>query len=206
MDLILLSEKQLTVEESTWDKTSVLDPEALDYYVSLCDAAPYVKDFTVEWCQLRIPFGAFPSKENCLQCVPSPRLPRSLIYGAPLDDEEAFLFQHYVNHVAFIMMPYEDKRNPWRSSYPAVALYYMSHHQKFLYSALLAQAAFNLAHLGQNRERMLELATKFYTSAMKDLRNGLMTNHKDYGSFIAAIMTLMFVEVLCVQSYIFDHY
>lgn len=128
--------------------------------------------------------------------MPAPcKLSRSLIYGTPLKDDEAFVFQHYVNHVAYIMMPYEDSRNPWQSSYPAVALYHMSKHQRSLCMALLAQAAFNLAHLGCQHQRMLELAIKYYASAMEELRFSLMEQQKDYGTFIACIMTLMFVEV-----------
>jgi hypothetical protein len=96
-----------------------------------------------------------------MQSVPPPsKLSRSLIYGFPLKDEEAFLFQHYVKHVALLMIPFIDNRNPWRSSYPAVALYHMPRNQKSLHQALRAQAAFNLAHLYCGRERLASLAAK----------------------------------------------
>lgn len=173
-----------------------MDSEELDYFLTLCDAAHYVKDFTVEWSpESRVPFGAFPTKNYRLGITPTPTtLTRTLIYGTPLQDEEAFLFQHYVNHVAYIMMPYEDSRNPWRTSYPAVALYYMSQNQRSLCMALLAQAAFNLVYLGCGRPRMLDLATRYYTSAMGELRASLLEQQKDYGAFVASIMTLLFVE------------
>jgi hypothetical protein len=135
-------------------------------------------------------------EQLALKGTPSPStLPRSLLYGTPLKDEEAFLFQHYVNHVAFLMMPYEDLRNPWKSSYPAVALYYMSQNHHSLYKALLAQAAYNLAYLDCGKERMLNLAANYYTSAISDLRQGLLDQQKDYGTFVASVMTLVMVEV-----------
>jgi Fungal specific transcription factor domain len=176
--------------------------DKLDYFISICDAAQHVKDFTIEWSpESKIPFGAFPTRQ---QKVPLSLFPLTGPLGCdtPLKDDEALLFQHYVNHVAFMMMPYVDNRNPWRSSYPAVALYYMSRNQKSLYQALLAQAAFNLAHLDCGRERMLNLAAKYYTSAMEELRNNIIEQQQDYGTFIASILTLMFVEVTltCIQK------
>lgn len=156
-----------------------------------------MKGSTIEWSpESRIPFGTFPIRK--LQAVqnPSPQtFPRSLLHGTPLKDEEAFLFQHYVHHVAFLMMPYEDQRNPWKSTYPAVALYYVSQNHKSLYKALLAQAAYNLAYLDCGRDRMLSLAATYYSSAMRDLRHGLLDQDKDYGNFVASIMTLVMVEV-----------
>lgn len=180
--------------ESTWGQAQIMDSDELDYYISLCDAAQYVKNFTVEWTpESRVPFGAF---SIGMQSVPPPsKLSRSLIYGFPLNDEEAFLFQHYRNHVAELMMPYVDNRNPWKSSYPAVASYHMSRNQKSLYQALIAQAAFNLVHLDCGRERMVKVATKNYTLAMQELRNNFLEQQQDYATFIASVLTLMFVEI-----------
>lgn len=184
--------------ESTWQGTNPLNQSDLDHFVSLCDAAQFVRHHTIEWTpESRIPFGAFPStQQQSLTSIPSPTtFPRSLLHGTPLKDEEAFLFQHYVNHVAFMMMPYEDLRNPWKSSYPAVALHYTSQSNQSLFKALLAQAAYNLAYLDCGRERMLNLAARYYASALGELRNGLLDQHKDYGALMASIMTLVMVEV-----------
>jgi len=93
------------------------------------------------------------------------------------------------------MMPYEDQRNPWKSSYPAAALHYLSQNHNSLYKALLAQAAFNLAYLNCGKDRMLRLASSYYASAMRDLRVGILDQYKDYGTLIASIMTLVMVEV-----------
>lgn len=60
-------------------------------------------------------------------------------------------------------MPFDDARNPWKSYYPAVALQNVSTEQIALYKAILAQAAFNLAHLGGAEEKMFALATEYYT-------------------------------------------
>jgi hypothetical protein len=112
-----------------------------------------------------------------------------------LKDEEAFLFKHYVDHVALIMMPYDDQRNPWKSSYPAEALYSNSQEQKALFYAMIAQSALNLAHLGCSRENLMLQAARYYALAIKELRTCMEGAPGEYASFIAAISTLMFVEV-----------
>lgn len=66
--------------------------------------------------------------------------------------------------------------------------------------ALLAQAAFNLANLGYQRDRMLQLGTEYYTSAMEKLRLSPMEQQKDYGTFVTCIMTLMFGGRLLSQG------
>ncbi|PVH79819.1 hypothetical protein DL98DRAFT_460610 [Cadophora sp. DSE1049] len=187
---------------STWITAAVMGSGELEYYVSLCDAALYVEGFTVEWSSRSdVPFGAFPSQQNHLQALAAPTtLSKSMIYGSPLSDDEALLFDHYVHHVAVIMMPYEDDRNPWTSAYPAVALYHMSQNNKSLFDALLAQAAYNLAHLGHGNQIMLDQALKAYTSSIGFLRSLLSDHRSDYGSLIASIMTLMFVEIYSGSS------
>ncbi len=115
------------------------------------------------------------------------------------ESEDSYLFHHYVNRVSFIMMPFEDRRNPWKSHYPAVALQYVSNEQMALYKAILAQSAFNLAHLGGAKEKVFALAIRYYTSAIEDLRENIAEKQGDYGGFRAAGMTLMMVEVRSVQ-------
>lgn len=99
--------------EYIWDEASVLSSGELDYFVSMCDASQYVMDFTVKRSPAsRVPFGAFPSNNCTLPFTPPPStLTWILIYGTRLKDDDAFSFQHYVNHVAYIMMPYEDSES-----------------------------------------------------------------------------------------------
>ncbi len=97
------------------------------------------------------------------------------------------------------MMPFEDHRNPWQSHYPTAALQNGSIEQKSLYKAMLAHAAFNLAHMVDGKEKMFGLATRYYTSAIEGLRHQVAEKQQDYGRFLAAVMTLMFVEVSIPQ-------
>lgn len=193
----------LSFAENTWNKTQPLTPSELDHFISLCDSAQYLNGGTIQWSlESRVPFGTFPSiRLPDSQQTPSPTtLPRTLVYGTPLKDEEAFLFQHYVNHVTSLMMPYEDQRNPWKLSYPAAALFYLSSNNKSLYKALLAQSAYNLACLDCGRDRMLNLAAGYYASSMRDLRVGMLDQYKDYGTLIATVMALVNVEVRLLSS------
>ena len=71
----------------------------------------------------------------------------------------------------------------------------MSQNQRTLYKGLLAKAASTLANLDCGQKRMFNLAASYYTSAMGDVRKSLKEQERDYGSFIASIMTLMMAEV-----------
>jgi hypothetical protein len=178
----------------TWAQVPTFDSDQIDMFIALCEAAEHFTNATVEWSrETCIPFSVFPSGE--IPDVKSSRVSQSLGDRDPLKNEEAFLFRHYVSHVADLMIPYDDKRNPWRSHYPAVAIHSVSAEEKVLYKALLAHAALNLAHLGCATERLLLLGARYYAEAMADLRSCLATRTGDYASSIAAILTLMFVEV-----------
>ncbi|RDW58860.1 hypothetical protein BP6252_13336 [Coleophoma cylindrospora] len=178
----------------TWVRAPILSPSQQDYYISLCDTADLISGLSIEWSEeSKIPFGVFPTFQNVANGCSS--VPRSLGTDLPLKDKEAFLFRHYVSHVASMMMPYEDDRNPWYLHYPKAALQESAQQHKALYKAMLAQAAVNLAHLGSSRENNLLIATSYYVSAIQDLRSCINDQQQDYGTFLAAILTLMFVEV-----------
>jgi hypothetical protein len=178
----------------TWSQVPTFDSDQLDYLIALCDAAEHVPNASIEWShETHIPFSAFPSGTSMgAKLWP---MPRSLIHGQPLKDEEAFLFRHYVGHVSGIMMPYDDERNPWKSHYPAVAIHNASGEERVLYKALLAHAALNLAHLGCATQRLLFLGARYYTEAMAELRGCIAESMGDYASSVAAILALVFVEV-----------
>jgi hypothetical protein len=169
----------------TWAHVPTLESDQIDHLVSLCDSVKHTRIPSVQWAdESNIPFNVFPSHP----------LPQQLAFGKPLKNEEAFLFQHYVDHVALIMMPYDDQRNPWRSSYPALALHSNSHAQKALFHAMIAQSALNLANLGCSRDNLIFQAARYYALAINELRTCMRESPGEYASFIAAISTLMFVE------------
>lgn len=112
------------------------------------------------------------------------------------NSEDKFLFHHYVNYVASVMMPFEHPWNPWKLYYPSVSLKYSVPGERALYHAVLAQAAFNLAHLGGGTANMMRLAARHYNASIQHVNDGIQTSaDKDPGPILAAIMTLMMAEV-----------
>ncbi|KPI40450.1 uncharacterized protein AB675_7797 [Cyphellophora attinorum] len=107
---------------------------------------------------------------------------------------EKFLLNHYVNHVAVIMMPYEHYRNPWRTHYPSVAYTMLSSGHRALYDAILAHAAFNLSVLRGDEQRMSFVGSRHYTKAIQQVLPSL-TRNEEASIAMAAIMTLMMTEV-----------
>ncbi|KPM38575.1 hypothetical protein AK830_g7980 [Neonectria ditissima] len=93
------------------------------------------------------------------------------------------------------MMPYEHPRNPWKSQYPATALDLVSAGQKSLYSAMLAHAAFNVAHLRGVDVEMLALGSKHYGHAIQELLKTIAREDVDFPGSMASMMTLMFAEL-----------
>lgn len=93
------------------------------------------------------------------------------------------------------MIPLSHPRNPWYSYYPAVARCYATSAQKALYNAMLSHAAYNLAGLSSLPDRMLTLATGYYTNAIGHLKSSLQRENSDYGGTLAAILTLCMAEV-----------
>lgn len=122
---------------------------------------------------------------------------RPLSSLSPLPDAssaERELFHHYVSHVSVMMMPYEHPRNVWKTEYPAIALSMNTSNQKALYSAIIAQAAFNVARLCGNDPKLLSSASKYYERALSQLQ--LQIGHQgDFPRMLAPIMTLLFAEV-----------
>ena len=124
----------------------------------------------------------------------------------PRAPEENLLFQHYVNHVGIIMMPFEHSRNPWTSSYPAAALHYSSTEQRALYDAILAHSGFHLAQLSNDRGRWTTLATKHYNKAIQMLMKSINYGRRQYGPTVAAIMTLLMAETYSGRSELWKHH
>ncbi|GKZ27590.1 hypothetical protein AbraIFM66951_005982 [Aspergillus brasiliensis] len=120
---------------------------------------------------------------------------------------ERYLFHHYVTQVAVIMMPYDHPKNPWVTYFPAAALQLRGSGQyDALYSAMLAQAAFNLGQLGVRRDEshpsMIESALSHYGNAMRTLLSVIGRSDVD----IATVMTLMMAEVYSGRSQQWRHH
>jgi hypothetical protein len=112
------------------------------------------------------------------------------------------LLRHYCIQVARVMMPFEHRCNPWQTVYPAAALAAgsadcatMEHGA--LYNAIMAHAATHLSQLGcgSHEEAMQIKAARHYDIAVRELQNSIENEHRDYGTFMAAIMAIMTIEV-----------
>ncbi|RDL36876.1 Zn2 DNA-binding protein [Venustampulla echinocandica] len=111
--------------------------------------------------------------------------------------EENFLFFHYVSYVSVQMTPIDDERNPWRSTYPSIAVQgAKTSSTDALYHAILAQSAYNIANLkGPGRGNGEKASAMRYSGkAIQELRRSLELPKKDYCSVLAALLTIMLAE------------
>ncbi|KAL9062936.1 MAG: hypothetical protein Q9157_008527 [Trypethelium eluteriae] len=132
-------------------------------------------------------------------------------YADPLQDKLItdsldFLPSHFVNHVGRILMPFEHERNPWQKTIPQVVFRpsttnVQSAEHKSLYNAVLALAATHLIQKGvPNKEEMQAKASTHYGIATNELVKSIQTGNRDYGTFLAAVVTMMMIEVFRGQS------
>lgn len=101
-------------------------------------------------------------------------------------------------------MPYEHPRNVWKTEYPAIALSMNTSNQKALYSAIMAQAAFNIAYLRGNEPRLLSYGSKYYERALSQLQIQIGCQGNDFPGMLAPIMTLLFAEVSYTNAHQLD--
>lgn len=212
MNLVLIRDAYLQVLEKTWQGFEVLDSDLVDLLISECDSSynvnhsrpmmvasstcptsrhtPFtVLAFEVPHRPSSLPIEIKDSGLSLYQPIPT-------IKSSPdCSSDERFLFNHYVNHVATIMMPYEHPRNPWKNHYPAVALELMSLRQSSLYYALVANASFNVARLLDKDRSYIQLGWKYSGIAIQALVGVLGKDDLDFSATMASIMTLMFAEV-----------
>jgi hypothetical protein len=171
--------------EGTWGQLPVLNPDLVDCLIAQCDAEGN-HDWTIS---SHNPFGVFGGGTSSTVFF------NNVLSFVTSDMDEKYLFHHYSTHVAFIMMPFDHPRNPWETQYPAVALHYDSIEEKALYNAILAHAAFHLAEMGCQKQKMVAAGMKHYNRSIQHLTASLQGPKGDYGSTAAAIMTLMMAEV-----------
>ena len=201
----------LSVLETTWSDRKILDAATIDRYLAQTDEPSRMASENPEDefpISPSSPFSVFRSSSASPlpQAGPSrpPQRPSSV--PDPLQDKLfaeslGILPSHFVNHVAQVLMPFEHERNPWQTSIPQVVLkagvpQLKSAEQRSLYNAVLALAA---THLSQkdvaNKEEMHGKARMHYGIATNELVKSIGTGDRDYGTFLAAVMTMMMVEV-----------
>lgn len=190
--------------EKTWDGWPVYEDKELDHFIESHDG----EDCTCKGLRPRPnPFGTMylPQGTMVREQRAAPKLSKLLssssIRDAPVEDR--LLFHHYVHQVAYLMIAIDGPANPWKTTYPAMALEQAASARRGsplgLYHALLAQAAFNLANLHptgseisrQNQRRALE----HYVKALQQTQASLDSPDTDYSSCVATLLTLIMVEV-----------
>ena len=186
----------------TWRGYCIYNSSAVDGMIAQCDIkSPEEGAFA----KSAGPFTVFTSKVIDTSHPQAPPSDMDQLFGelkgTQLRNHAPSLFHHYTNLTASNMMPFQDRRNPWQSFYPSMALSANTRGRKSLLYAILAQAAGNLAHLGHKREDMLVLATRYYAGAIEQLRGSLEENAIDFSVILASVLTLIMAEVWYISSY-----
>ncbi|EAW12383.1 fungal specific transcription factor domain-containing protein [Aspergillus clavatus NRRL 1] len=194
--------------ERTWDNIPIFSSDWIDLLIAECDDTEKPSSRRGRLAVEYNPFSVFPVISTAKQRR-RPSWPYTFNRGwesgglMPAGPRDCYLFHHYVTHVAIHMMPFDHPLNPWKLYYPSVALQLSNPEEKAMYHALLAHAAFSLAHLSSpGRITMDALAVWHYNASIKHLNQVLQSvepNHRS-STTLAAIMTLMMAEVYSGQS------
>jgi hypothetical protein len=182
-----LTREKLTLTDLTWHGHQIHQPIELDELIAQCNLEGPTSSGYFE--RAAGPFTVF--------CVRA-GIPQSILDTSNSSNDDNHLtrelWHHYITYTATNMMPFQDNRNPWLSIYPRIACQRSTKGRKSsLQSAILAQAAGNLAQLGSRREEMSRLARNFYADGVRDLRTSLES--MEFSTILASIGTLMMVEV-----------
>ncbi|KAI0859857.1 fungal-specific transcription factor domain-containing protein [Xylaria cubensis] len=197
--------------EKTWKGFRLLSSDQADHLISECDmhaCVVLVDGPTSSQPAPHNPFSVFSAAARLSigRRTEASQLPQAMALFPGSTWVERMLFHHYVTHVAGIMMPYEHPRNPWKLYYPATALSCANADQQALYNAMLAQAAFNLAHLRGFDEDILTIGSKYYYSGIEKLLSITRGQSTDFGAMSASIMTIMFSEIYNGKSSTWRHH
>lgn len=184
--------------ERTWGNHAPLESDVVDMLIAQCDEmeiemnqhlGPVVADHN--------PFLVFSGlSPTSLGSTINQVLANGSVRATHANSDDKFLFQHYANYVASVMMPFEHPWNPWKRYYPSLSLEYSTPGERALYHAILAHAAFNLAHLGTDITKMMQLAANHYNRSIQHINEAIqVSGNQGSGDTLAAIMTLMMAEV-----------
>lgn len=134
------------------------------------------------------------------QICPAGLTPQLRMIKAPkaenrLDSCDAYLFYHYISHVAPVLTPVHNCQNPWLR-YPAIALHQsFNEGRKHLLHAMMALTAMLLSEADGGREDLSILGTKLYSTAMAELRSSIDEQSVDYLGLLTTILTFLFIDV-----------
>jgi len=112
-------------------------------------------------------------------------------------------FFYYFDYLSEKMIPSHAAFNPWRTLFAGGAFSGNSSspgratlEEQALQAAINAHAATHLSQKGSPDRDTLEVkAAKFYMTATRKLQQSIESAQRDHGTFLAAILTLMMVEV-----------
>ncbi|KIW57941.1 hypothetical protein PV05_02497 [Exophiala xenobiotica] len=106
------------------------------------------------------------------------------------------LFHHYISNVSVMMTPINDDYNPWKSTYPCLAVHdETSTSTRSLFHGILAQSAFHLSNLGvPNPASYRRSATQHFGIALRHLRRSLASPTENFSSTLAAMLTVTLAE------------
>lgn len=185
--------------ERTWGDLPPLESHVVDLLIAQCDGMEIDinQHFLSGVADNYNPFLVFSgSSPTSLGSTVNHVLANGGVHATHANSDDNGLFHHYANYVASVMMPFEHPWNPWKKYYPAVSLNYSAPGERALYHAILAHAAFNLAHLGADTTKMMRLAANHYNTSIQHINEAIqLSEDKGSGGTLAAIMTLMMAEV-----------
>lgn len=106
--------------------------------------------------------------------------------------EDNELFHHYVSALAPVMTPIDNDHNPWKSTYPRLAVQAQdSPAASALFHAILAQSAFQRANLNHYAStKYLRGGIKNYVLALRHLRHSLNSPSDNFTTNLAAMLTV----------------
>jgi hypothetical protein len=186
--------------EATWEGWPIYGDQQLDHFMDRHESGSCTCHTSAS---LPNPFSVIrpggASEALYLSTLPRPRCALDLSPLSEASAEERILFHHYIDRVAFLMISVDGAENPWKSTYPFIALHKTSSANRSLYHALLAQSAFHLSNLQlpkssisrRNRQKGLE----HYVKSLMQLQESLQSATTDFDASIAALMTLTMIEV-----------
>lgn len=191
--------------ELTWADQEIYDGPCVDRFIlELNNIAVTRFEQSQSQSAVQGPFAvlSFP----CTSLQPAMLLPFSPTPSLDLqpswlhDQENQALFQHYVSVIASRMMPYHDTRNPWKTTYPSMAVKEDSLPYLAVRHAILSQAAAHLQHIGHRTKDMSVLAKCNYALSLRSLSMYLsQTSDYDYGAVLASMLSLIMAEVSTSQ-------
>ncbi|KIW45045.1 uncharacterized protein PV06_03466 [Exophiala oligosperma] len=191
--------------ELTWADQDVYDGHCLDQFISeLSNIAVTQFERSQSQSAVQGPFAVLSFPRTNLQPArlfpSSPTLSLDLQPSWLQDQESQALFQHYVSVIASRMMPYHDTRNPWKTTYPSMALNEDSLTYLAVRHAILSQAAAHLQHIGHRTKDMSVLAKGHYALSLRSLSTYLSQNSEyEYGAVLASMLSLIMAEVSVSQ-------